>query len=104
MSAYFRVLRIGLVSLAIFGVISTATSGAAQSVSAAETVRSVARMLERLPYYGLFDYMPNDRFDRVETRFGGVSGRGPLAPRDGFHLLAQRSQVLNPRGLHFEPW
>ena len=41
MSAHVRVLRISLVSLAMLGVISSATSGEAQSVSAEETVRSV---------------------------------------------------------------
>ena len=75
MSAYFRVRRIGLVSLAILGVISSATSGEAQSVSAEETVRSVGRMLERLPYYGVFDYIVF-RVDRGTVYLGGARG-GP---------------------------
>ena len=49
MSPSFHVLRIGLVGLAILGVVSGATSGGAQSVTAEETVRSVRRVLERLP-------------------------------------------------------
>ena len=48
MSPYFRLLRIGLVGLAMLGETSGAT---AQSVTPEETVRSVQRMLERLPYY-----------------------------------------------------
>jgi hypothetical protein len=44
MSPYFRVLRICLVGLAILGVISGATSGGAQSVTAEETVRPVRRI------------------------------------------------------------
>jgi hypothetical protein len=39
MSAYFRVLRIGLVGLAMLGMISSATSGGTQGVSVEETVR-----------------------------------------------------------------
>ena len=77
MSAYFRVRRIGLVSLAILGVISSATSGEAQSVSAAETVRSVGRMLERLPYYGVFDYIVF-RVDRGTVYLAGYSFEGRL--------------------------
>jgi hyperosmotically inducible protein len=77
MSAYFRVRRIGLVSLAILGVISSATSGEAQSVSAAETVRSVVRMLERLPYYGVFDYIVF-RVDRSTVYLAGYSFEGRL--------------------------
>ena len=77
MSAYFRVLRIGLVSLAMLGVISSATGGGAQSVSAEETVRSVGRMLERLPYYGVFDYIVF-RVDRGTVYLAGYSFEGRL--------------------------
>jgi osmotically-inducible protein OsmY len=53
MSTYLR-LRIGLIGLAMLGTISDAT---AQTVTPEETVRSVQRMLERLPYYGVFDFI-----------------------------------------------
>ena len=33
------------------------TAAVAQSVTVEETVHSVRRMLERLPYYGVFDYI-----------------------------------------------
>src|SRR5688500_14642171 len=72
MNPYFRVLRIGLVSLAILGVINGTTSGGAQSVTAEETVRSVRRMLERLPYYGVFDYI-GFRVDRGTVHPAGYS-------------------------------
>jgi hypothetical protein len=49
-------LRTGLLTLALLGTIG-ATSGGAQSVTPDETVRSVQRTLERLPYYGVFDYI-----------------------------------------------
>jgi hyperosmotically inducible protein len=76
MSAHFRVLRIGLVGLAMLGV-SSATSSRAQSVSAEETVRSVGRMLERLPYYGVFDYIVF-RVDRGTVYLAGYSFEGRL--------------------------
>jgi len=50
MNACIHVLRNGLLSLALLGTISGPTSAAAQSVSPEETVRSVRRLLERLPY------------------------------------------------------
>ena len=77
MSAYCRVLRIGFVGLAILGMISGGTSGGAQSVSVDETVRSVARMLERLPYYGVFDYIVF-RVDRGTVYLAGYSFEGRL--------------------------
>ena len=77
MSAYFRVQRIFLVSLAILGVISSATSGEPQSVSVAETVRSVGRMLERLPYYGVFDFLAFS-VERGTVTLVGYSFQGNL--------------------------
>src|SRR4030095_4770759 len=77
MSPYFRVLRIGLVGLAMLGVISSATSGGAQSVTADETVRSVRRMLERLPYSCVFDYLVF-RVDRGTVYLAGYSYEGNL--------------------------
>jgi len=56
MNASIRALRLGLFSLALLGTIG-ATSSLAQSVTPDETVRSVQRTLERLPYYGVFDYI-----------------------------------------------
>src|SRR5687768_15594496 len=49
-------LRRGLVSLALLGALE-ATGTAAQHVTTEETTHSVRRMLERLPYYGVFDYI-----------------------------------------------
>ena len=55
MNTYSRVVRIGLVTLGTLGAISGATNTTAQTVTPEETVRSVRKMLERLPYYGVFD-------------------------------------------------
>lgn len=57
MTPYIRVLRIGLVGLALAAMISGATSARAQNSTSEETVRSVRKMLERLPYYGVFDFI-----------------------------------------------
>jgi osmotically-inducible protein OsmY len=77
MYAYIHVLRTGLVGLALMGTISGATSAGAQSVTSEETVRSVRRMLERLPYYGVFDYIVF-RVDRGTVYIAGYSFEGRL--------------------------
>jgi osmotically-inducible protein OsmY len=43
--------------MALIGVLAVPITPGAQSMSAQETTRSVKRALERLPYYGVFDYM-----------------------------------------------
>jgi hyperosmotically inducible protein len=72
MNAYMHALRIVLVSLVLLGTITEPTSTAAQSVSSEETVRSVRSMLERLPYYGVFDYIVF-RVDRGTVYLAGYS-------------------------------
>ena len=48
----------GLVGLIVWSTsISATTTAEAQGVSSGETVRSLQRTLERLPYYGVFDYI-----------------------------------------------
>jgi hyperosmotically inducible protein len=78
MNAYIRALRIGLAGLALLG---TTTSGAtrpgAQRVTPEETVRSVRRLLERLPYYGVFDYIVF-RVDSGTVYLAGYSFEGRL--------------------------
>ena len=51
-----RGLRIAITSLALMLVVNGTTSRA-QTFTPQETVRSVRRVLERLPYYGVFDYI-----------------------------------------------
>jgi hyperosmotically inducible protein len=77
MKAYVHVLRMGLISLALLGTTSGATGVGAQSVTSEETVRSVRRMLERLPYYGVFDYIVF-RVDRGTVYLAGYSFEGRL--------------------------
>jgi len=77
MSPYIRVLRLGLVGLALLGAISNATSAGAQSLTSEETVRSVRRVLERLPYYGVFDFIAFG-VDRGIVTLVGYSYQGRL--------------------------
>ena len=77
MSSYIGALRMGLVSLALLGTTSGVTSAGAQSVTSEETVRSVRRMLERLPYYGVFDFIVF-RVERGTVYLAGYSFEGRL--------------------------
>jgi len=77
MNACLHVLRNGLLSLALLGTIGGSTSATARSVASEDTVRSVQRMLERLPYYGVFDYIVF-RVDRGTVYLAGYSFEGRL--------------------------
>jgi hyperosmotically inducible periplasmic protein len=72
MNAYNHVLRMSLVTLGMLGAICGATSATTQSVTPEETVRSVRKMLERLPYYGVFDFIVF-RVDRGAVYLAGYS-------------------------------
>ena len=52
--------------------IGGATNATAQTVTREETVRSVRKMLERLPYYGVFDFIVF-RVDRGAVYLAGYS-------------------------------
>jgi len=91
MKTCLHVLRNGLLSLALLGTISGPTS-AAQSVSSGETVRSVRRMLERLPYYGVFDYIVF-RVDRGTVYLAGYSFEGRL--RADAEMAAKRASGVD---------
>ena len=69
--------RTVLAGLLLLGAIGGATSARAQTVTQEETTRSVQRMLERLPYYGVFDYIVF-RVDRGAVYLAGYSFEGRL--------------------------
>jgi osmotically-inducible protein OsmY len=77
MSASLHVLRHGVVTLAVLGAIGAQANVRTQSVTSEETERSVRRMLERLPYYGVFDYIVF-RVDRGTVYLAGYSFEGRL--------------------------
>ena len=76
MNASIRTLRTGFFGLALLATIGVA-SGGAQSDTPGETVRSVQRTLERLPYYGVFDYIVF-RVDGGTVYLAGYSFEGRL--------------------------
>ena len=77
MNARLHVVGAALVGLALVGTITGASSAGAQSAASEETARSVQRMLERLPYYGVFDYIVF-RVDRGTVFLAGYSYQGSL--------------------------
>ena len=77
MSSYILAVRIGLVCLMLLGAPAAVTCASAQSVTPEETVRSVRRILERLPYYGVFDFIVF-RVDRGTVYLAGYSFEGRL--------------------------
>jgi hyperosmotically inducible periplasmic protein len=78
MNGYRSSLRAGLVGLALLGTIGgSVTARQTQSANADETTRSVRRMLERLPYYGVFDFLVF-RIDRGTVYLAGYSYQGNL--------------------------
>ena len=77
MSAYLYMLGGSLIGLGVLGAIGGPTSVMAQSVTVDETVHSVRRMLERLPYYGVFDYIVF-RVDGGTVYLAGYSFEGRL--------------------------
>src|SRR5262245_63513798 len=77
MSRIGGIARVGVVSLALVGVFGGVVDGTMQNASAEETARSVRRMLDRLPYYGVFDYIVF-RVDRGTVYLAGYSFEGRL--------------------------
>jgi hyperosmotically inducible periplasmic protein len=71
------VLRTGLAGFALLVAIGGAMNASAQTVTPQETTRSVQKMLERLPYYGVFDYIVF-RVDRGTVYLAGYSFEGRL--------------------------
>ena len=77
MVSHIRTLRIALVGLVLLGSLVEAPHVSAQNVSSEETARSVRRMLERLPYYGVFDFIVF-RVDRGTVYLAGYAFEGRL--------------------------
>lgn len=77
MSVYLHALRHSLLALALLGASGMQANVRAQNVSPEETEQSVRHMLERLPYYGVFDYIVF-RVDRGVVYLAGYSFEGRL--------------------------
>jgi hyperosmotically inducible protein len=87
-----RVMRAGVVGLVVLAAISGATGVRAQEVAQGETVRSVRKMLERLPYYGVFDFLAFG-VDRGTVTLVGYSFEGRL--KADAEMAAKRSSGVD---------
>jgi hyperosmotically inducible periplasmic protein len=72
-----RVSRSITIAAVVGGVLIAGVGSSAQSVSTRETSRSVQRALERLPYYGVFDFMAFN-VDRGVVTLTGYAYHGSL--------------------------
>ena len=69
------------------GLVFTRPGAAAQSISARQTTQSVQRALERLPYYGVFDFMAFN-VERSTVTLTGYAYQGSL--RDAAESATRR--------------
>jgi hyperosmotically inducible periplasmic protein len=70
-------LRTAFIGIALLGALEGVPSVSAQTVASEESVRSVRRMLERLPYYGVFDFLAFS-IERGTVTLVGYDHRGTL--------------------------
>ena len=77
MRFHVRVFRATLMGLAMLGALIGTPSAQAQGNAPGERVRSVRKMLERLPYYGVFDFLAFG-VDRGTVTLVGYSFQGNL--------------------------
>lgn len=92
MNHHLRVLRGGVASLVLLAVVTGAPGAGAQGVTPEETVRSVRKMLERLPYYGVFDFLAFG-VERGTVTLVGYSFEGRL--KADAEMAAKRSSGVD---------
>jgi osmotically-inducible protein OsmY len=90
--AAVRLARGFVVGAGLSGVIVSTTGSSAQTVSASETTHSVRRALERLPYYGVFDFMAFG-IDRGTVTLTGYAYNGSL--RSAAEIAAKRTSGVD---------
>ena len=87
MSARTRFFGVTLVALAVMATIGSSVGSTQSTTAVDETTRSVRRMLERLPYYGVFDFMAFS-VDRGVVTLAGYSYQGL---KDDAEMAAKRA-------------
>jgi hyperosmotically inducible periplasmic protein len=87
MSARTRLFGMALVTWAVATTIGISVGSAQSPAAVDETTRSVRRMLERLPYYGVFDFMAFS-VDRGVVTLAGYSYQGV---KDDAEMAAKRA-------------
>lgn len=97
--SHIHKLRIGLVGLLLLGPLVDGPRGSAQGVTSEDTARSVRRMLERLPYYGVFDFIVF-RVDRGTVYLAGYAFEGRL--KQDAEAAAKRASGVDEVGNKIE--
>jgi hypothetical protein len=87
-----RLARSLVIGASLTGVILNTNGSSAQMVSAVETTHSVRRALERLPYYGVFDFMAFG-INRGTVTLTGYTYNGSL--RHAAEAAAKRSSGVD---------
>ena len=87
-----RLARGFVVGAGVSGVIVSTAGSSAQMVTRAETTYSVRRALERLPYYGVFDFMAFG-VDRGTVTLSGYAYNGSL--RTAAEIAAKRASGVD---------
>ena len=87
-----RLARGFVVGAGVSGVIVSTAGSSAQTVTRAETTYSVRRALERLPYYGVFDFMAFG-VDRGTVTLSGYAYNGSL--RTAAEIAAKRASGVD---------
>jgi osmotically-inducible protein OsmY len=90
--AGLRITRGLVVAASLVGVVALTNGVAAEDVNARETTRSVRRALERLPYYGVFDYVAFG-VDRGTVTLHGYAYNGSL--RSAAEMAAKRTSGVD---------
>ena len=101
-----RVGRLIAIGAVVSGVMVANVGSGAQSLSARETTRSVQRALERLPYYGVFDFLAFsvERGTVTLTGYAYHGSQGDAAESatrrvSGVDEIANRVELLRQRWL-----
>jgi hyperosmotically inducible periplasmic protein len=81
-----------LIGASLTGVALVTTDAAAETVTPRETTRSLRRALERLPYYGVFDYLTFG-VDRGVVTLNGYAYNGSL--RYAAEMAAKRTSGVD---------
>jgi hyperosmotically inducible protein len=87
-----RLARGLLIGASLAGVVVTTAGTAAETMTPQETTRSVRRALERLPYYGVFDYLTFG-VDRGVVTLNGYAYNGSL--RYAAEMAAKRTSGVD---------
>ncbi len=77
MTTAIGAMRVSVISLALGGLLSGSTAAQVQGTAPDDTVQSVRRTLERLPYYGVFDFIVFS-VDRGTVTLAGYGFHGSL--------------------------